>query len=567
MLMSHPVDTLLARLSRSMEGFSHDEEGPLLELTDFRRLAARAEEVGRRFDFGKPPEPPQKQRISALNKLRKTPEEMTPRDWRLVSWGLCDECGTFGRPIDDSMLFPRVYRYVDQQVTAKSLTRKIWFGLTTSYFSYPVETLESNKNWVALREQILRGFRQIARKQRQQKTWIQVISKHLDLFGDKPGQSLGKALADGNDQDVSELQQHLQIPGASWLWRRVIELQIEALAKMSDKIFVQRIDGLLRLMNLYPAFADQVLAGVLSRYATSELRGQAHPQLKSAALDRWGSPQLGTARNRWSVHVSDDVCRMVMRWFAKEDLESFFKLLQGERGVDQNRLDYWLRFVDQMGYTRIVLGNAARNDRSRDFVEFREKNNSRLSHLDGGTAEDNAFIMEIGGYYFVEFSKKGNACYYYSRDRLPFNVGQKKFRLADELKQPQSGYSRARSGNKFNHMSGWESNADAILAQLGIYPDHQASKSRNTGAKAHHVSEPNPKTASSGAARANSAIEGAIAEALRIMGQHSISLPSADRRPEGGAFWFFSPHDLSAISNHMKKIGFRYAAGRGYWIT
>ena len=38
----------------------------------------------------------------------------------------------------------------------------------------------------------------------------------------------------------------------------------------------------------------------------------------------------------------------------------FFELLRGNGDVDQARLHYWLRFANQMGFTRIVVGTDAR---------------------------------------------------------------------------------------------------------------------------------------------------------------------------------------------------------------
>ncbi len=67
------------------------------------------------------------------------------------------------------------------------------------------------------------------------------------------------------------------------------------------------------------------------------------------------------------------------------------------------------------------MGQDARTDRDSDFVKFREENRGRLSHLRGGRSFDNAMIMQINDYIFVEFSGTGNAMYAYRIGEAPFN--------------------------------------------------------------------------------------------------------------------------------------------------
>ncbi len=145
---------------------------------------------------------------------------------------------------------------------------------------------------------------------------------------------------------------------------------------------------------------------------------------------------MRSKRNAWLQYVEQPVCAMVVAWFAKEDLEHFFTLLKGEAEVDQSRLFYWLRFANQMSYTRIVMGSDAWHDRGSDFVAFREKNKGRLSQLTGGPSHNNAVVMQIGNYFFGGVLRHGNACYAYRADSAPFNPDKSVLGLATELKQP-----------------------------------------------------------------------------------------------------------------------------------
>lgn len=162
-------------------------------------------------------------------------------------------------------------------------------------------------------------------------------------------------------------------------------------------------------------FRDDIMTATLTRYYHSGYRDQSHPALKQAALEYWDNPQLKSQQNKWHQYVSESVAAMVRGWLAKQDLTHFFELLRGNGDVDQARLHYWLRFANLMGFTRIIMGSDAWQDRGSDFVKFREENKGRLSYLRGGRNFDNAMIMQINDYLFVEFSGTGNAMYAYQK--------------------------------------------------------------------------------------------------------------------------------------------------------
>ncbi|MDT4843654.1 EH Signature domain protein [compost metagenome] len=126
-----------------------------------------------------------------------------------------------------------------------------------------------------------------------------------------------------------------------------------------------------------------------------------------------------------------------------------------------------------MSYTRIVMGNDAWHDGGNDFVEFREKNKGRLSQLAGGPSHNNAVVMQIGNYFFVEFSGTGNACYVYRADPAPFNPDKRVLGLATELKQQGRALKRmshSPAPRRPNLVEGWLDKFDVELRTLGIVP-------------------------------------------------------------------------------------------------
>jgi hypothetical protein len=545
------------------------------------------------------------QRINAFAKLRQQPEQMVSRDWRLIAWGLADECGRLGRAIDDAPLFSRILAEFSGRLEEQSLIRKIWFGLVSSYFSCNPEQGASSQHWLQLRALILKGLDDFRRGQRSERKWISVIEANRDVFSDTPGHSLGQALANNRMEALDEFRTYLHVPAESWFWRSVVEQQLKIISQLGDAEFLTRISPMLSFARTFPFAADTVLSGLLTRYQASSLHDQPHQALKELALERWGSPQIGSSRDRWSVSVGEDVCKMVMRWFAKEDLETFFKLLQGESGVDQDRLDYWLRFVGQIGFTRIVLGAQAWYDRSSDFVEFRNKNKGRISQLKGGTTEDNAFIMKIGSYVIVEFSKKGNACYFRPDDNnLPFQLNASILDLNGSLKKKSPGHDPQTHSPT---QRGWWDKYDRWLAMRGISPDLSSTPLRRSVVRVAPVASSSPsataihqrafkpevktgrvvqavsREASMGsgavrplppqrlvqakpARRVDLSVDERISKAIAYARDNSVNFDTQDNRDKGGVFWFSFVRINYLMEKRLRELGFQFKPGRGYWI-
>ena len=208
----------------------------------------------------------------------------------------------------------------------------------------------------------------------------------------------------------------------------------------------------------HPAYLSQILQSLLDRYALSKMRQDIHESLKKIALETWGSPQFNNTAS-WAL-VKKETKEMVLQWFVRADLEAFFSLLQDDHNSDKRRLKYWMRFINQISYTRLVLGGTAFSSRGLNFVKFRNDNKGRFSRLTGGTHSNNAFIIKIGNYFIIEFSETGNACFIFRNS--PVNLSGDSYRLS-ELKD--SSYIE-----KISHSSNWESKLDQVLMGLGVYP-------------------------------------------------------------------------------------------------
>jgi hypothetical protein len=437
-------------------------------LVALKRVGA---ELARRFDQAeKALVPPKEKRIQALNKFKRG-QSLTSSEWRLVFAGLADDDEVSLPVLEDDQLFGRVHQEVVGRIEQQTLSRRDWLALCFSYFGYDDETPDENQNWRLLRGDIDSGFEAVKQRLGREKEWMRIVAHHRELFGEQAGAQLAEEIFDGKVLDLSALQAIAQIPDNSWLWRRIFAVLLSRIFHLEDAPFLQRLPELVQLGQLNSRFLNQVLSACLTRYYHSRYREQSSSLLKQAALEHWGSPQMRSKQNAWLQYVEQPVCAMVVAWFAKEDLEHFFTLLKGEAEVDQSRLFYWLRFANQMSYTRIVMGSDAWHDRGSDFVQFREKNKGRLSQLSGGTSHNNAVVMQIGNYLFVEFSGTGNACYVYQSERAPFNPDKALLGLNTELKQATRALKRmshSPAPRRHNLVEGWLLKFDAELSSLGI---------------------------------------------------------------------------------------------------
>lgn len=471
--MTPALSSLSQRIAAKLSS-SQQEEHYLRN--DFHALASAGREMEKRFDKAeKIPTPPHEMRLAALRRFRLA-EELTEREWRMVFYGLADTDPLYpDKPVllEDDTFFPHVDSAIKKQIESRTLKRKDWAALCSSYFAYKHESPEINPHWCVLRGHIARGYPVVKAAIRREKSWMKTIEFYHDIFTPQAGGVISQQLLSGESNSLSSLEKIAQIPDSSWLWKRIFTVLLAQLDTLDDPHYLDKISWLLGLAAQWVRFRDDIMTATLTRYYHSTYRDQAHSALKQVALEYWDNPQLKSQQNKWHQYVSEPVAAMVRGWLAKQDLMHFFELLRGNGDVDQARLHYWLRFANQMGFTRIVMGPDAWQDRGSDFVKFREENRGRLSHLRGGRSFDNAMIMQINDYIFVEFSGTGNAMYYYRMNQAPFNPESESLDIKIQLKDrglcpdPLKHMPRAEGYNKIR-ITGWMLKYDDELRKLGI---------------------------------------------------------------------------------------------------
>lgn len=573
------LSALSGHLERALNGFGRDDGGIRLALPEPRKLKQESKRVALLFEQGAPREPDRQQRINALGRLRRGDPNLSRREWTLITWGLCDDCGASGKPINEQPLFDAVLAHTDTWIAERQVPRTRWFGLLHSYLSYDADEPQANRNWLRLRDRLMATLSILTSGLKRQKLWSRMLDTHRDIFENDAGRSLRETVFHGSLDDQEQLRKGLPIPESSWLWQRIVGAQIVHLNTLHDSQFVEAIPRTVSFLRNRPLYADDILAALLTRYCQSEHRGEPHQALKSEAFSRWKNPQLRSS-TRWTM-VEPPVRAMVLRWFAKEDLEHFFSLLQGSGQVDQARLRYWLRFVDQIVYTRILLGADAVNNPAPDFRDFRTKNSGRFGRLVGGQSHNNAFIMRINDQYFVEFSGTGNACYAYAEQELPFDPGARELHANNELKKPLRN-KQTWTDNRILHRSEWEWKADEFLARRNIWPGSPAAsgmpkvsnyKARfnepNASADSVRVAEQAQSSlasAATGAAWVSAATSTAGVINVASSLARAYRVETINNLDKGGAFWVLERDPKSRLGRELAQLRLSFNADKGFWI-
>lgn len=560
--MSRALSSLTAAISAGLQRQTDRCAGET-GLSTLPSLKRASIELLSRFDqVEKALVPPREKRLRALSKFKRA-QPLNGTEWRLVFAGLADDDEVNVPLLEDDQLFQRVHQEVSGRIAQRLLSRRDWLALCFSYFAYDDHKPDDNANWRILRDDIDRGFEAVKQRIGREKEWMCIVAEHRDLFGAQAGSRLAEEIFEGRAQDLSSLQAIAQVPDGSWLWQRIFAVLLSRIFLLDDDTFRKRLPELVALGQINTRYLNQVLSACLTRYHQSRYREQSSSLLKQAALEHWGSPQMRSKQNAWLQYVQQPVCAMVVAWFAKEDLEHFFTLLKGEAEVDQSRLFYWLRFANQMSYTRIVMGGDAWHDRASDFVAFREKNKGRLSQLTGGQSHNNAVVMQIGNYLFVEFSGTGNACYVYRADSAPFNPDQPTLGLNTELKQKGRELKRMRHApapRRANMVEGWLETFDNELRELGIVaqrpesftpPRASADRAATPNASAATATTTSHKPAAATAAAGNS-LDEQVKSALG-----SAAYRTFDHRSGSGVYQVLLGKDDAAAKTALIRLGFK----------
>ena len=155
--------------------------------------------------------------------------------------------------------------------------------------------------------------------------------------------------------------------------------------------------------------------------------------IQSCALQKWQDPRITGGDVHWRG-ISDEARQIFTRWITKEDLRFFFDVVAKACNDPKfaYRKAFWLAYLEHISFCRPVLRRDAEYLFGSDQQALQYYRYRRPATLARGNKDQHAFIIQMGGHTFIEFSTAG-ACYVYHDASLPFELGSSEYHM-DELR-------------------------------------------------------------------------------------------------------------------------------------
>lgn len=468
---------------------------------------------------------------------------------------------------------------IDEALAERTLPLSAWRGLLAAYFAPEIRPTgrADADNWRALRGFLAGSLATLEAQARFTPDWLRALLDHRDILTKQPCERYAAAVFAGQEDILAPLRDHIGVPQTSWFWDELILSQVRHLCRLPDAEYLGAVDRFLVVLRHHPLLADDALTLILGRHHRS-LAAVPHLGLQDFATERWGSPHIH-AQAKWSL-VDPPIKQMVREWIVREDLKLFFDLLSADGATDQRRLDFWLRFAKQIDFAHFALGPAVFDSPRPDYVDMRKRRLQRTSRLTNpGNPDNNAFILKLGAFFFVEFGQTGNAAYGYQAEDLPFRLPTSAINLHEAKNQRRSIFRQPHNGD-------WEHKFLLALESLGIHPDDDRRAGRSVGPSTPRPTAPPPSTRTvspparppafaplpppdpapvrTAALRSSGGGDPLWSlPALAIARRHGLDV--LDQRPKSGCLWFLTDDATHPARHDLEKLGFRFTEGRGFW--
>lgn len=476
-----------------------------------------------------------------------------------------------GATVLGSKRFPDLLRGYEEEARRGDLWRLTWHGLLYSYFNFDPGVAKeeaSQKGWEILRAFLERTWPLVDRQAGKilVPDWVNVLRKESDVLTTKPADKYARAYLQGDTAATDQLATDLGIPPSSWFWHALVLGAVKRATADSDVEFRRLIPQLLRLIEGKPGFRDEALETILVRYHACKGAPQ-DERLRDYVCQPtvWKNPKLKAAgiATAWN-RVPDPVCHMVLSWVNERNLKDFFDILAARNKADEGRLAFWSQYLKQITWTRLVFGADTMalkrtNAEIRDLIAREEGAYAQLT----GKKEVDAFMMQIGSYLVIEFSRKPNACYIYVADELPFEPYGKYYDGGTE--DLGAGFHQECAA-RIVHREGWEARAAEELGNLGIRPDRPEAR-RVTPAGTAGASTASGRVNGTSTARPTGNLRGPDMAALRAMVGRFRGASIDDKRDtkSGGRLWVDDPLQRVQLATELKAMGFKWANSRQAW--
>jgi len=375
--------------------------------------------------------------------------------------------------------------------------------------------------------------------------WVAALQSFPEVLSNDPGSRFARDWLTTGGAQFQELSRRLGLTGDCWLASDTLLSALRSATSESDSVFAGHITALLNAA-AEPRFLpvrDAIYRGVLTRYVA--MRAQpVHPGLRDALVSAWKNPWLARNDSAWA-RVPDTARNLIAGWLKLDLIHQFFEVLSEDGRQDRSRFDFWRQYHQDMDDVYFALGSRAYSSRTPDLIKLRNALDGRLLELIGTESDNNAFIMCMGDTVVVEFSKKGNAAYRYSRGQL--ELDQRHSIGIGELRQDAT----LRLIHRDTRDGDWQDRfRGAVRRQQGQTERKMPQNAGHTMPSEAKVlpRQPSPdisQDAKSFARKAGIAVE--------------------DHRSNGGSLWLRVDDADPDINRQLTSWGFRHRPGRGWW--
>jgi hypothetical protein len=492
---------------------------------------------------------------------------LTYRDIKYVCFGVSTPYGNPSiRVIEHEILLPKLLKEVELLISEPRKFRRCYQGLLKGYLRYPgqqTEEVNGHKNWLTLREFLAQHCKAL-NKQKPVMEWSQALYEHRNLLADNPCKSYGKAMLAGDMSIIEELKDRLGVDDDTWVMNELILARIQAATTLKDPEFVLQVLPLVNLLEQHSLLVTKGLSLLLRRYVDCKIHTE-HHTLREAALREWKSPWLEANKPLWHGQIGEAATNMVSLWLKRRTIQDFFELLQADGQADRQRMEFWLKYAEAIDDIWLALGQHSLYNNKSDYRRIRQNMVGRYMALEGGSySQDNAFLMRIGSFVFIEFGKQNNACHVFFADNLPFKFGQKSvLGTQDGLKnKDHPGHCKTLS-----HREGWQWEfADFLRNYAHATPSENKPKHSSSNVDFHLANSTvtsTKTTVQSLPSQVNKVNTFDIQELQAFC--LSQNLHFDDHRDKGGAIWVRASENNESASTVLKSVGFQYKLGKGWW--
>ena len=469
-----------------------------------------------------------------------------------------------GASVLTSKRLPDLLNTYEKEARAGELWRLTWHGLLYSYFSFDPNVLDDEAAHNGC--EILRSFLERTWPLVDQQAgatlipdWVNVLRRESDLLTANPAKSYAEEYLRGDTTATDRLAADLGIPPSSWFWHALVLGAVKRATAEGDAEFRRLIPQLLKLVQSKPGFRDEALEAILIRYHACKGAPE-DERLRDYVCQStvWKNPKLKAAgiATAWN-RVPDNVWQMVLGWVNGRNLKDFFDILAARNKADEGRLAFWSQYLKQIAWTRLVFGadTMALQRRSAEVRDLIAREQGAYAQLTGKKEVD-AFMMQIGSYLIIEFSKKPNACYVYKVDELPFEPYDRHYSGGTE--DLAAGF-RLDCAARIVHTPGWAARAAEELMRLGIRPD------RHVVQRIESERDSDAQTSFGGTARRSS--EQPDMDALRALVGRFRGASMTDTRDlsNSGRLWVDDPLQRAQLAAELQAMGFEWAKGKQLW--